>query len=226
MGDSWNGLPAVERRGSERARIGSAGYCSRVLDSTNEAEWVRRAQDGDREAVGLLLERHLPGLEAYVRLRIGRAFGARDGVSDVVQSACRDLIERLDGFRHGGEQAFRHWLYATAARKIADRFAFHAAERRDAARETGPGDASVVLAEALGSLASPSQAAVGAELYERLEAAFDSLSDDEREVVLLSRVAGLARAEVAQTMGRTENGVRNLLHRTLIKLAAELDVEG
>ena len=194
-------------------------------DASDEADLVRRAQGGDREAVGLLLERHLPGLEAYVRLRIGRAFGARDAVSDVVQSACRDLLERLDGFRHGGEQAFRHWLYATAARKIADRFAFHAAERRDVAREASPRDASVVLARALGDQASPSQEAMGAELLARLEAAFEELAEDEREVVLLSRVAGLSRAEVAQTMGRTENAVRNLLHRTLVKLAEKLDTE-
>jgi RNA polymerase sigma-70 factor (ECF subfamily) len=173
-----------------------------------------------------LLERHLPGLEAYVRHRIGRAFGGRDGASDVVQSACRDLVERLDGFRHGGEQAFRHWLYATAARKIADRFAFHAAGRRDAAREAAAPEASAALAAALGGSASPSQQAIGSELLARLQAAFDALDADEREVVLLSRVAGLSRAEVAQTMGRTENGVRNLLHRTLAKLAGQLDIQG
>ena len=113
-------------------------YPSRVVEALDEGELVRRAQAGDRAAVTALLERHLPGLEAYVRLRVGRAFGPRDGVSDVVQSACRDLLERLDGFQHGGEHAFRHWLYATAARKIADRFAFHGAERRNAGREAPP----------------------------------------------------------------------------------------
>jgi DNA-directed RNA polymerase specialized sigma24 family protein len=96
-----------------------------------------------------------------VRLRVGRAFGPRDGVSDVVQSACRDLLERLDGFQHGGEHAFRHWLYATAARKIADRFAFHGAERRNAGREAPPPEASAALAAAFAGLASPSQQAMG-----------------------------------------------------------------
>src|SRR5690606_36122204 len=118
--------------------------------------------------------------------------------------------------------AFRHWLYATAARKIADRFAFHGAERRDARREAPGPEASAALAAAFGGIASPSEAAIGAELYARLESAFEGLEPDEREVVLLSRVAGLARAEVAAAMGRTENGVRNLLHRTLVKLASRL----
>jgi RNA polymerase sigma-70 factor, ECF subfamily len=197
-----------------------------VVEALDEGELVRRAQAGDRAAVTALLERHLPGLEAYVRLRVGHAFGPRDGVSDVVQSACRDLIERLDGFQHGGEHAFRHWLYATAARKIADRFAFHGAERRDARREAPPPEASAALAAAFAGLASPSQQAMGAEFLARLEEAFEELEEDEREVVLLSRVAGLSRTEVAEAMGRTENAVRNLLHRTLVKLAARLDVEG
>lgn len=186
---------------------------------------MRLAQAGDRDAISALLSRHLPGLEAYVRMRIGRAFGPRDGVSDVVQSACRDLIERMDGFQHGGEHAFRHWLYATAARKIADRFAYHAAERRDGAREAAGSDASAALAAAFGGLASPSQEAIGAEFLTRLEGAFQRLAEDEREVVLLSRVAGLSRGEVAGVMGRSENAVRNLLHRTLVKLSAELDLE-
>ncbi|WP_419191630.1 RNA polymerase sigma factor [Engelhardtia mirabilis] len=192
----------------------------------DEGELVRRAQAGDRAAVDALLFRHLPGLEAYVRLRVGRAFGGREGVSDIVQSTCRDLLERMDGFRHGGEHAFRHWLYATAARKVADRFAFHGAERRDRRREALGEDASRALAVAFAGLASPSQAAMGAEFLTRLEQAFAELEEDEREVVLLSRVAGLSRADVARELGRSENGVRNLLHRTLVKLAERLDVAG
>lgn len=207
------------------ARVARAAYPARVEPVFDEPELVRRAQAGDRTAVDALLSHHLPGLEAYVRLRIGRAFGAREGVSDVVQSTCRDLVERLDHFKHGGDQAFRHWLYATAARKIADRFAYHGAERRDAKAEVASDAASGVMGAAFGGLASPSQAAIGAEFLERLQHAFTKLSEDEREAVLLARVAGLSRADLAKSMGRSENGVRNLLHRALAKLAEELDVE-
>jgi RNA polymerase sigma-70 factor (ECF subfamily) len=191
-----------------------------------EAVLVRRAQAGDRAALEELLQSHLPSLEAYVRLRVGRAFGPREAVSDLVQSTCRDLLERADDFRHGDELAFRHWLFTTALRKIADRFKFHGAERRDARREVEADATSGVLAAAFSDLASPSQQAIGGEFFERLEQGFAELAEDEREVVLLSRVAGLSRAEVAQAMGRTENAVRNLLHRALIKLSERLDVEG
>ena len=52
-----------------------------------------------------------------------------------------------------------------------------------------------------------------------LEAAFDDLPEHYREVVTLSRIAQLSRAEIARQMGRTEASVRNLLSRALIALA-------
>ena len=71
---------------------------------TPEAELVERATTGDREAVEQLLARHLPRLERYVRLRAG-ALLRSEGVSDLVQSTCRELLEKADRFRFGGEDA-------------------------------------------------------------------------------------------------------------------------
>ncbi len=212
---------------------GGAGH----LPQPSEAELVQRAQAGDRAALELLLERHLPGVEAFVRVRVGRGFGGREGASDVVQSTVRDLLENQARFQHGGEAAFRHWIYATAARKIADKHAYHRAARRDQAREGTPAGGSAPrdgaadpeggdpLAVLFARSATPTQRALAAELFERLDQAFRELSADEREAVLLARVAGLPRAEVAQALGRTENAARNLLHRALIKLSGALDGE-
>lgn len=41
------------------------------------------------------------------------------------------------------------------------------------------------------------------------------LSDEQREVISLAKIAGLSRAEVARVMGRTEAAVRMLLSRSL-----------
>jgi RNA polymerase sigma-70 factor (ECF subfamily) len=57
---------------------------------------------------------------------------------------------------------------------------------------------------------------------ERLERALASLTPEYREVILLSRVEGLSRAEVAVRMQRSEGSVRMLLHRALAALAVEL----
>lgn len=189
-----------------------------------------RARAGDRAALEALLQQHLPGLEAFVRLRVGRAFLPREGASDVVQSACRDAVLGMHGFRYGGEEGFRKWLFAIAARKVADKFEFHRAQRRDIGREvgaTGPyagtsEAASAIISRLSAVTAGPVEAAEGAEMLQQLEAAMDALEPDERDVVLLSRVAQLSRAEVAAAMGRSEASVRNLLHRTLVKLSQRI----
>jgi len=172
-----------------------------------------------RATVEQLLAEHLPGLRAYVRLKAGLLTHAREGESDVVQSTCRAVLEQAGQFRHRGEGRFRRWLYTTALRKILDKHDFHTAARRDARREDG---AEAELLAVYRHLATPSRVASAREQLDRIEQAFAALAEDQREVVLLSRIVGLSRAEVAEAMGRSEASVRGLLHRTLTRLSREL----
>jgi len=75
------------------------------------------------------------------------------------------------------------------------------------------------------SIASPSQVAMSNEAANRMESAFDQLDDAQREVILLARIARLSHAEIAQSMGRTEQATRSLLSRALARLAGLLDRE-
>lgn len=200
---------------------------SEGADESEERALTEAAAAGDGSALQTLLERHLPALRAYVRLRSGPSLRARESSCDLVQSVCRDVLENMGRFRYPGRAAFRAWLYATALRKIADRHEYWSAEKRAAAREelrladTIAGEAA--LADCYRTAFSPSRAAMGRETMERLERAFEQLSDDHREVVVLSRIVGLSRAEVAEAMGRSEASVRNLLSRALAELAGLID---
>jgi RNA polymerase sigma-70 factor, ECF subfamily len=184
---------------------------------------VERASRGEALAFETLLERYLPRLRAFVRLRCGAALRERESASDLVQSVCRDVLQNLDGFRYQGEAEFRSWLFTAAARKVADRAEHWQAARRDVAREQPiVAGSDGALLEIYRQTCSPSQAAMGREALERVEAAFDELPDDYREAVVLSRVLGLPRAEVARAMGRSEDSVRHLLFRGLSQLASKL----
>ncbi len=176
--------------------------------------------EGDTPVEELLAE-HLPGLRAYVRLKAGLLVNAREAESDVVQSTCRAVLEQKERFQHHGEGRFRRWLYTTALRKILDKHDFHTAARRDARRDVAADEAELLAAYA--NFCTPSRVATAHEQLDRIERAFAGLSDDQRDVVLLSRIMGLSRAEVAAEMGRTEASVRNLLHRTLARLSHELE---
>lgn len=182
------------------------------------------AAAGDRHALETLLERHLPALRAYIRMRAGAVVRRHESNSDLVQSVCREVLENASRFRHPSEAAFRRWLFTTALRKIVDRRDFHQAQRRDVGREARPAGetAQRALLDAYHTFSTPSQGAVVQEELARIEAAMEELSDEQREVVGLAHLVGLSRAEIAEQLGKSEGAVRMILHRALARLAVLL----
>jgi RNA polymerase sigma factor (sigma-70 family) len=61
------------------------------------------------------------------------------------------------------------------------------------------------------------------EELERIEAAFGQLSEDQQQVILLSRIVGLPHSAVAEELGRTPAATRSLLSRGLSRLAVLLE---
>jgi RNA polymerase sigma-70 factor (ECF subfamily) len=168
--------------------------------------------------VDALVARYLPALRAFVRLRMGRELRGREESCDLVQSVARELLQNADRFQHGGESGFRDWLFTTAHRKVVNRLDHVRAGRRDQARETP-----VEVPEELHGLsASPSQHASAREELAAVEAAFDRLTEDQREVIMQSRLLGWSHAEIAQATGKSEVAIRKALSRALARLSAVL----
>lgn len=191
--------------------------------SENSSELAQRAAAGDRAAVDALIERHLPELRAFVRLRAGDALRRRESTTDLVQSTCREVLTHLERFQFPDESAFRRWLFVTAQRKIADRADHYAAQKRAAAREERLASEAGVQDEQLANcyrrFSSPSRRALLRDEVEQLERAFDALTEEQREIVTLAHVVGLSRAQIAEQVGKSENAVRIVLHRALARLA-------
>lgn len=188
---------------------------------------TRAAAAGDAEAMNALLAAYLPDLRAFVRLRTGPMLRARESSSDIVQSVCREVLEHADRFRFPGESAFRHWLFTTALRKLSNRRDYYQAGKRDAHREVPldagrPTEDDRHLLDVYESFSTPSARAMVREEVARVEAAFDHLTDEQREVVSLAHVVGLSRAEIAERTGRSEGAVRTMLHRALVRLSGLL----
>lgn len=184
---------------------------------------IESARGGDRAALGALLQSNLPGLRAFLRVRSGRLLRAKESVSDLVQSVCRELLQDLPGAEVETEQAFRCWLYTSAHRKILDRRKYWEAEKRDAAREEpaqgAPGERERSLLECYATFATPSTHAAASEEIARIEEAFEKLPEEYREVIALARFVGLNHHEIAARMGRSEEAVRQLLTRARARLA-------
>ena len=182
-----------------------------------------RASKGDSLAFDELIADHLPGLEAYVRLRAGRRLLAKESSADIVQSVCREAFRDLGRFQYDGELGFKRWLYRAAQRKIQNRHRFYGAARRDLAREVDVDAGVDGVLDCYRSFCTPSAHLMGAEATREIEQAFAQLPEDQREALLQSRVVGLTHTEIATAMERTEGSVRMLISRALAALAAALD---
>ena len=69
---------------------------------------------------------------------------------------------------------------------------------------------------------TPDQAVIAAEEWSRVEAAFDQLTSDQREVVTLTRIVGLSHADVGEKLGKKPEAVRQIMHRALVRLSSIL----
>lgn len=179
--------------------------------------WVARASTGDRDAVERLLEQHLPALRGYVERHGGGLVPARESAGDVVQSVCRELLERLaDGrFRFDGEAQFKSWLYRAAVMKLMNRARYWRAGQRDANEVAGASE----IAARSGMQATPSAEAELVEGLESFERAFEQLDDEQRAIIVSFYVERRSHAEIASSLGVSEAYSRTLLSRAISRLA-------
>ena len=182
------------------------------------------------EPIAELLERHLPAVRAYLRLRAGPVVAGRESMSDLVQSVCREVIEGQERFQFQGEAAFRSWLFTTALRKILEKDRYYRADKRNVLREVRVADDSADEARSVhdcyATFVTPSQDLAVREQVAAVEHAFQQLSEPHREVISLVKVAGLSHEQVGAALGISPEASRQLLHRAILRLAKLLKPEG
>lgn len=178
-------------------------------------------------------ERPLAGYREYLmvlaRLQLGTRLRAKLDESDIVQQTILRAHDRRSQFRGVNEAEWLGWLRAILANTLAAVFREFETAARDLNRERsleGELERSSARLESLlvADQSSPSELVARGEELLRLAQALGRLPDDQRRVVELHHLSGLAIAEVARELGRTPPAVVGLLFRGLKKLR-ELMVE-
>lgn len=167
----------------------------------DEADIARRAAGGDREAFGLLYDRHLDAVYRYAYYRVRDVAEAEDVTSDVFHRALMAMP------RYQPRRPFLAFLYTIARNVVADRHrrARPQASFEDAiahpSDEPGPEERSAALDDA-----------------RRLRGALQRLTELQQEVVVLRFIEGLSYAEVAAATGKPESTIRGIQMRALAAL--------
>lgn len=179
----------------------------------------------ERDKLEDLLAANLPAVRAFVRLRTSPAIRAQESMSDLVQSVCREVLENVDRIEHRSDAAFRGWLFTAALRKLVARDRAMHTQKRARQREVhGDAEASnAALFDAYATVTTPSAVVSAKEQVQRLEQAFEQLSEEHREVISLAKIAGLSHQEIAAQLQITEEASRQLLRRAMIRLTRILD---
>jgi RNA polymerase sigma-70 factor (ECF subfamily) len=172
------------------------------------SELVNAAVDRDPVATHRVLETIRPFVLRYCRARLGRVDRSFASADDVVQEVCLSLVSALPAYQERG-QPFLAFVYGIAKHKVAD------------AHRTAARDRSMPLAEVPDrpeTAAGPEQQVVQAELKLLIDGLLATLTDKQREIVVLRVMAGLSSEQTADAVGSTPGAVRVAQHRALARL--------
>lgn len=164
-----------------------------TADSWGDAELVAAALGGDKDAFGLLVDRHRPMVLSLATRLLGDSSQAADAIQEAALAALVGL-ERLRS-----PQRFGAW-YAGIALNIARR------------------SLRAVVADPLDddcpdNRLGPEEQAEAAEGARRVREAVAGLADGQREAVLAFYWQGLTHAEAAAELGITAGAVKARLHQ-------------
>jgi RNA polymerase sigma-70 factor (ECF subfamily) len=177
-----------------------------VQEPTDEAALAAAAQ-ADPCAFAVLYRRHVAAIYRFCYRRLGTKEAAEDATAQVFTKA----LAGLGGYRGG---SFQGWLFAIAHRVVVDEIRL--------ARSDAPLTAAFT---AIDPRPGPEEAAVDAEVNNTVRAVLAQLPPEQRRVLEL-RLAGLSGIEIAAALGRSHGTIRNLQHRTLVRLRALLGATG
>lgn len=175
-----------------------------------EASLVARATQRDAEAFTGLYTLYFDRVYRYARLKIGNATDAEDVTAAVFLSAWRTV----DHFSPKHERSFTGWLFRLAHNILVDRY------RR--VHDTVSLDSVGHEALLIHAFPSPESELERRLTLAELHDALLTLTDEQREVVLLRFVEGLSAREVGDIMGKQEGTVRGMQFRAIEALRRAL----
>jgi RNA polymerase sigma-70 factor (ECF subfamily) len=159
-----------------------------------------RVKEGQLDKMGLLFERyHRPLFGFYYRMCGDAALS-----EDLVQNLFMRMIRYRQSF--SGQGQFRSWMYQMARNLLAD----HYRKNKKVARND--------FKEAKELWEDEEQAQTQEEQVQMLEKAMQYLSDDKRELLVLSRYQGLRYREIAEMKETTEANIKVKVFRAIKEL--------
>lgn len=174
------------------------------LQARDDTTLARLAAVGDRDALDVLLDRHVDRVHAICR----RILVNREDALDAAQEALIAIARAIPRF--DGRSAFTTWMYRVATNAALD-------ELRRRGRRPTPSDS---IADPVASFSSGPEAA-GARID--VDAALARIPEEFRVAVVLRDLCDLDYAQIAEMLEVPPGTVRSRIARGRAALAGELE---
>ena len=171
---------------------------------------LERARQLDQTAISLLYRRFLPIVYRYALTHVGNVSYAEDVTSEIFYA----MVDGIASTRAQDETSFAAWLLGIARHKVA---------RHHRALRARP-EISLMLAEdaqpfTVAEEGDPQTVVAIRERWSEIVDALQSLTEEQRVVVVYRCALGYSTTEVAEMLGKPENAVRGLQFRALTSLS-------
>jgi RNA polymerase sigma-70 factor (ECF subfamily) len=202
--------------GRNRLQLNSRSVaCHGGMQMANDAsfdELLRRLRAGDQSAAVQIVDQFARRLTAMARKRLHPHILQKEDPEDVVQSALKSFFRchELGNFQLDSQHALWALLVRMTLNKCAHRAEYYFAEKRNILNEADHPSSrasSVLEFEALARDPSPDEAAILAEIVERLVIA---LKPHQQKIVQLS-LEGMATPDIATQVNLSPDSVQRVL---------------
>lgn len=176
---------------------------------------VERARAGDSDAFRLLVEQHS---RSIFRLAF-RMTGNEQDAEDVVQETFLRAYKQLD--RYEARSSFSTWLFRIASNYSLDLIRMR--KRHEDKRERGTDEERDILQHIAMDTPGPDRIVYGGQIRDRVNAALDELSPQERTAFVLRHFEGLSIEEIGVSLGTGTNATKHSIFRAVQKLRKNLE---
>lgn len=169
----------------------------------DEKKHIKQAQQGNKEAFGLLYDHYIAKIYRYVLFKVSKQEEAEDLTHEVFLSAWQNI----QGYKYQG-LPFSSWLYQIARNAVID---FYRTSKKTVQIE-------MVNEEFIKTyLPTPKLLDIEFE-FQKIKKYIAKLKPEHQDVLIMRFIEELPHGEIAVALGKSEGAIRLIQHRALKEL--------